>query len=207
MNNKIYSLYKELYKKHGVSPEAVKARNSAQQKNRFEYLLSCAQIQKNDSILDVGCGSGEMLNYLRINEYKGFYCGVDFLSEFVEHANDIYKKDKKSKFIEMDVTTENFTESYDWVMLSGVFNDLREDSEVFFYSMIEKMFKASNKGIIFNSLTKYVDYEDENLFYTYPDKVIKYCFENLSKYIVLNTNYQLKEKTIPFEYSLCVYKK
>ena len=76
-----------------------------------------------------------------------------------------------------------------------------------FETLITNTLKASNKGIIFNSLTKYVDYEDENLFYSYPDEVIKYCFENLSKYIVLRTNYQLKENTIPFEYSLCVYKK
>ncbi len=207
MNNNIYSLYKKLYKKHGISPEAVKARDSEQQKNRFEYLLSCAQIKKNDSILDVGCGSGEMLSFLRKNKLKGFYCGVDFVDEFVEHANHAYKKDLKAKFIKMNITNEEFEESYDWVLLSGVFNDLREDSEVFLYSTIEKMFKASNKGIIFNSLTKYVDYEDENLFYSYPDQVIKYCFENLSKYIVLSTNYQLKENTIPFEYSLCVYKK
>ena len=78
---------------------------------------------------------------------------------------------------------------------------------MFFYSTLDKMFEASTKGIVFNSLTKYVDYEDNDLFYTYPDKVMKYCLENFSKYIVLKTNYQLKKDTIPFEYSLCVYRK
>lgn len=37
--------------------------------------------------------------------------------------------------------------------------------------------------------------------------VMKYFLENFSKYAVVKTNYQLKKDTIPFEYSLCVYKK
>ena len=58
-----------------------------------------------------------------------------------------------------------------------------------------------------NSLTKYVDYEDKKLFYSYPDKIFKYCVTNLSKYIVLKTNYQTKKNTIPFEYTMAVFKK
>ena len=69
------------------------------------------------------------------------------------------------------------------------------------------MYDTANKGIAFNSLSKYVDYEDESLYYTYPDKTLKYCIENLSKYTILKTNYQLKENTIPFEYSVSVFKK
>ena len=37
------------------------------------------------------------------------------------------------------------------------------------------MFKASKKGIIFNSLSKYVDYEEKSLFYSYPDKIFNFC--------------------------------
>ena len=47
--------------------------------------------------------------------------------------------------------------------------------------IITKMFKASKKGIVFNSLTKYVDYEDKTLFYSYPDKIFKYCVEKISQ--------------------------
>ena len=69
------------------------------------------------------------------------------------------------------------------------------------------MYEVCNKGIVFNSLSKYVDYEDKLLYYTYPDLTLKYCIENLSKYTIINTNYQLKKDTIPFEYSICVFNK
>ena len=51
--------------------------------------------------------------------------------------------------------------------------------------ILKKMFKASKKGIIFNSLSKYVDYEEKSLFYSYPDKIFNFCVKNLSKYVVL----------------------
>ena len=69
------------------------------------------------------------------------------------------------------------------------------------------MFKSANKGIVFNGLSKYVDYEDKSLFYSYPDKVLQFCIKNLSKYVILKTNYQLKKNTIPFEYTIAVFKK
>ena len=64
----------------------------------------------------------------------------------------------------------------------------------FMYKIIKKMFLSSKKGIVFNGLTKYVDYEDKKLFYSYPDQILKFCIKNLSKYVVLKTNYQLKRK-------------
>ena len=72
--------------------------------------------------------------------------------------------------------------------------------------ILTKMFKACRKGIIFNSLSKYVDFEDKSLFYSHPDKIFKFCVQNLSKYIILKTDYQLKKGTIPFEYTMCVKK-
>ena len=207
MNDKIYSLYKKLYEEHGVSPEAVKARDAKQQKLRFQHLVSLGEIKENDSILDVGCGSGELLDYLRKMNINGEYCGVDFLEEFISYGNEKYADDKKATFIKLNILEDQFQKNYDWVILSGVFNDLRDNSEDFFFSLIKKMYQACNKGLLFNSLSKFVDYEDEKLFYTYHDKVMKFCIENLSKYVQVKTNYQLKKDTIPFEYSMGIYRK
>ena len=93
------------------------------------------------------------------------------------------------------------------MILSGLFNDKTKNSEKFMYKIIKKMFLSSRKGIVFNGLSKYVDYEDKKLFYNYPDKILKFCISNLSKYVVLKTNYQLKNNIIPFEYSIAVFKK
>ena len=46
MKNKIFSLYKDLYKKFGVSPNSVKARNVKQQNLRFKHLVNLIEIKK-----------------------------------------------------------------------------------------------------------------------------------------------------------------
>ncbi len=207
MDDKIKNLYQSLFEKFGVSPEAVKARDAKQQYLRFKHLIDLAEINQEDSVLDIGCGSGELLTYLRKNNFNGQYCGIDFIPSFVDHANRVFESDDKAKFINKNIISDKFNEKFDWVILSGVFNDRRDDSETFFYNTIKKMYETCTKGIVFNSLSKFVDYEDDSLFYTYPDITLKYCIENLSKYTVLNTNYQLKENVIPFEYSTCIFKK
>ena len=74
------------------------------------------------------------------------------------------------------------------------------------YRIIKKMFISSKKGIVFNSLSKHVDFEDKTLFYTYPEKILSFCIKKLSKFVVLKTDYQLKKGIIPFEYTICVKK-
>ena len=206
MKNKIFFLYKDLYKKFGVSPSSVKARNTNQQNLRFKHLVSLIDIKKNDRVLDVGCGFGDLSYYLKKNKISCNYLGVDFVEEFINTANTLYSNNK-TKFLKFDINKDKFPKNYDWLILSGLFNDKTKNSEKFMYKIIKKMFLSSRKGIVFNGLTKYVDYEDKKLFYNYPDKILKFCISNLSKYVVLKTNYQLKKNIIPFEYSIAVFKK
>ena len=207
MSKKIHTIYKNLYLKHGDSVTAVKSRNQKQQFMRFEHLMGCLNIKKNESLLDVGCGLGDLAKYLKDNKIECDYLGVDFLDSFIQTASKKYKNHSRTKFLKLDIDKDLFPKNYDWLVLSGLLNDKDINSDKFMTKIITKMFKASRKGIVFNSLTKYVDYEDKKLFYSYPDKIFKYCVTNLSKYIVLKTNYQTKKNTIPFEYTMAVFKK
>ena len=206
MKNKIFFLYKDLYKKFGVSPNSVKARNAKQQNLRFKHLVNLIEISNNDKVLDIGCGLGDLSYYLKKNKIYCNYLGVDFVEEFINAATNLYGNNK-TKFLKLDINKDKFPKNYDWLILSGIFNDKTKNSEKIMYKIIKKMFLSSKKGIVFNGLTKYVDYEDKKLFYSYPDQILKFCIKNLSKYVVLKTNYQLKENTIPFEYSIAVFKK
>ena len=206
MKNKVYNIYKNLYLKFGDSPASVKARTSKQQQLRFEHLVNCANLKSNDSILDVGSGLGNFLFYLRKKKLKCNYTGIDFYEQFIEISKKKYKRDKNSQILQLDISRHKVKKKYDWVVLSGTFNDKHRQSYVVMLKILTKMFKACRKGIIFNSLSKYVDFEDKSLFYSHPDKIFKFCVQNLSKYIILKTDYQLKKGTIPFEYTMCVKK-
>ena len=51
----------------------------------------------------------------------------------------------------MDIEIDRFPKNYDWLFLSGLFNDKYIGSEAFMFKIIRKMFKASRKGIVFNA--------------------------------------------------------
>lgn len=206
MSKKLYYLYKNLQKKHGNTVTSVKWRNKNSQELRFKILTEITKIDKKDRIIDVGSGLGDLLNYIRKKKIYGKYLGLDFLEEFVVYSNKKYSKDKNSNFKVFNILKNKFPKKYDWIILSGLFNDKHKYAKTDMLRVIKKMFKACNKGIIFNSLSKHVDYEDRTLFYTYPEKILLYCIKNLSKKVVLKTDYQLKSGVVPFEYTICVKK-
>ena len=72
---------------------------------------------------------------------------------------------------------------------------------------LKKIFKSTNNVLVFNNLSNYVDYKDKNLFYIRPEKVFSFCKRNLSNYVILRNEYQIKKRVIPFEFTTYVFKK
>ena len=83
--SEIQKLYKDLFLKHGDGPHAIKARDKKQQYKRFTNLIRCCDFKKGDTVLDLGCATGELYEFLKKYKIKK-YCGVDFVDVFVEAA-------------------------------------------------------------------------------------------------------------------------
>ena len=159
MKNKIFFLYKDLYKKFGVSPSSVKARNTNQQNLRFKHLVSLIDIKKNDKVLDVGCGFGDLSYYLKKNKISCNYLGVDFVEEFINTANTLYSNNK-TKFLKFDINKDKFPKNYDWLILkcatTGKINNIQIDTHHFKGNYPDKCSlqaayvheKTSNKSIV-----------------------------------------------------------
>ena len=78
--------YDELYRRYGASHQAVQWSSRETQERRFEVL--CDVIEPADSVIDVGCGLGDLLGYLRQRKgFTGRYLGLDFVPGFVEHED------------------------------------------------------------------------------------------------------------------------
>jgi len=56
------------------------------------------------SILDLGCGNGELARQLDKNNFSGSYLGTDFSSELLQRAAQKISKDKSINFIKLDLT-------------------------------------------------------------------------------------------------------
>ncbi len=97
---------------------------------------------KYDSILDVGCGDGEVLNYL--NKYnKKYAVGIDISSERIKHAMENYPD---IFFREGDITNIPFgNDTFDLVMAIEVVEHLLPEN---LNNALREMIRVSNKYIL-----------------------------------------------------------
>ena len=80
--------YVELLLKEGLtSAKSLGEREEQRDWRFFDRLFDTISISSKDSILDVGCGKGELLDYLSLrfpdfNDYD--YLGIDLVSDFIK---------------------------------------------------------------------------------------------------------------------------
>ncbi len=209
MNDQIKQHYKNLFQEHGVSAQSVQYTDHKSHYERFKVLsqiIPSFDSNLDNSILDVGCGLGHLYDFLKkAKGFEGNYLGLDFVDEFIQSAKELYKEDTNANFEVFDISKKLPT-GYDYAILSGVFNNKSDNNKDFMFHTIRNMFEATNKGVAFNAMSTYVDYQDEGLFYTNPLEVFDFCKKELTKKVTLRHDYLVKENSIPFEFSIYLYK-
>lgn len=205
MSEAIKKHYESLYELHGRDHNAVQYSSGSSQVRRFEVLLD--MFDSADSIADIGCGLGDLLPLIRSRFNNVRYYGYDFVQSFLDDANRRFAQDHEAIFSPLDITQDDITTRADYVLLSGMLNNTMPDNQYFTEVTLKKMWAACNRGIAFNALSTYVDYYDSGLYYHNPLALFDFCKNNLSKYVTLRHDYDVKDKSIPFEFTIYVYKK
>ncbi len=200
MNNDVQSHYRDLLAQHGDSHLSAQYSSKETQELRFFQLLRSGNIE-GKKILDFGCGAAALAGHINSLNIKCEYVGYDFVDEFYPIAQ---KKYPEARFINKKQLDE---ETFDFVFISGVFNNKTPDNQVFFEATISELFEKTRYCLAFNMMSAYVDYQDENLFYAFPEEVFSYCKKNVTPFITLLNDYQLKAGVIPFEFACFLYNK
>lgn len=199
MNCKLSDRYKELLKKYGDGAEAAQWSSRETQERRFEVLTQIGNL--NDShILDFGCGSGHLATYLNSRDIKFNYTGVDVVEEFFDIGR---AKTTGSRF---GVLKDFEHEKFDYVFVSGVFNNKRNNNRRFYQESLKKLFEMCTKGVAFNLMSTYVDYKDASLFYESPERAFRFVKREITPFVCLRHDYEVKPGVVPFEFALYAYK-
>ncbi|MBR9875060.1 MAG: class I SAM-dependent methyltransferase [Vibrionaceae bacterium] len=119
------------------------------QLSRFEAL--CAELRLDDaSILDIGCGYGDLLWFLETNDITPKrYIGIDQQKSFVADAKN-RNFNTPADFICADFSTLVLPRC-DYVFASGSLN-YQSSNENHTVEMITRMYQAAEKGCAFNLL-------------------------------------------------------
>jgi SAM-dependent methyltransferase len=198
ITEKVDNYYTEKITQHGISAKGVDWKNEDVQELRFSQIFKLFESDLNASIIDLGCGYGGFLRYLRDRGFSGHYLGLDLSDKMIESAKDYCKDDTNSAFHAQNIEASDI--KADYVVASGIFN-VRIDTEKdvwkeYVFNTIESMDKASIKGFSFNCLSTYVDYTEDKLFYLNPMEVFDLCKKEYAKNVAILHDYGLYEFTI-----------
>lgn len=199
---KSLNIYKKRFKEFGADHKALlwKSRGAAHQRFRQFW----AEIDfDNKRVLDIGCGFGEMGNFLTKRYENVQYKGVDIMPEFIVNGHKLYPH--------LDLETHDFhaltkTVSYsdikfDVVLASGVLNsnygNVKKNMN-YRRKSIKKMFSLTDNCFAFNMLGSHPqpkNKRDSNVWYEDSLEILKYCM-TLTKKVVFRSNYHSLDFTV-----------
>lgn len=161
-------------------------------------------ILDNASLLDVGCGQGDFLNFIyqnKLNDKITRYKGIDVSEKMIEFAS--------KKFSDKFFSKENFLSEknydFDISIAVGTFNircfDDDQDQINYLKNNIKKMYESSKRscGLTILSYHGYEEVKKDNrLFWYEPWEILQYCF-SLTDSVIID------HASIPAEFILILH--
>ena len=162
---------------------------------RYEILLSKFKVNKS-SLLDFGCGFGDLSDYLIDKSFSVDYHGIDINEKFIKEGKN---QNRKRNIFLADPLNNGLERKYDFIISSGVHNTKISDNLKFIEKTFSLFDSHAKKGFAINFLSNKCDYFDENLYYADPSIIIKMAMK-FSQKILLRHDY------MPYEFTIIVHK-
>ncbi len=181
--DQILSFYNYHLKKYGDRPEALRWTPKGQLR-RYHTLLEIAPDLHKSTVLDYGCGTGDLYRFLKRRGIEVRYTGVDLNGNFIEIAKKKYPE-CEFRVVHIDGGDDPFEGFYDYIFICGVFNLLVPGVKDDLKNALITLFKHCNKGLALNALSSHTPVKDPELSYTSPEEMVRFSLENLSPYLAL----------------------
>lgn len=143
--------------------------SEAAQELRFKQLVGNIDLN-GKTILDVGCGTGNLLEYIS-RQFKDFnYTGIDVLPHMIQRAGE---KKLNGRFVCMDLFKSNpyGNKTFDVIFSSGIFNLNLGNNQEFLMDAVDIFQSLAREAISFNLLWDKSTDKDVKYFYFSPEEV------------------------------------
>ena len=193
----INKIYIQKYHEHRIAEfgsetaESLGWFTTESQYKRFEVLTDIADLNA-ATILDVGCGNGDLCCYLKEKYPQIQYHGIDFMETFLDNAMEKTKTYDTATFYKGDFMTVDLP-VVDYILLSGTLNYKNTDPD-YIFNAITKLYQHSKKGLAFNLLRKTIN--PESIIVSYSPDLIKAFCETLSPKVILKNDYDDNDFTL-----------
>lgn len=187
---------------HGDCTSGANWPNEADRRKRFEMMLDVIAEQPGQPVVlcDLGCGTGELLAYIRERGLTNIsYIGIDRSAIALSHARN---KFPEVTFLDIDVNDPNTDLSQiacDYLVANGLFTAKWEMSHEqmrgFLESVIKRVWPQVRRGLAFNVMSKVVDWERDDLFHAPMDDIARLLHALAGRRIRFRADYGLYEYT------------
>lgn len=191
--------YSQRVTDYGSTPSAVGWSDLETQRLRFIQLQKIIEVNEHAfSLSDLGCGYGAFVQTLpeNLQQRMSAYKGYDISEKMIEVAKENFKSDPKYTFF----LSSNIQEKTDYVIASGIFNHHfgadAKDWWAHIIKTISHMHEQAKKGIAFNIMSAYVDYQEDYIYYCDPMDMLRVCLDSFGRNVRLYHDYNLFEFTI-----------
>lgn len=192
--------YGERFRTYGYHPKTLGWFKNCQWV-RFEAAFEGLHEQDFDSVLDVGCGFGDLLRYLRNRGWAGQYIGIDLVPELVETARSLAMRDPAATFLCGDMDSCALDQPVDMAVSIGVFNHkLREDNIEFVREAIGTMWRLTRRAVVcdFLSTSSEPAKRQDHLYYANPAEIFLLA-SRFSRRVAIHHAY------MPFEFQVKIW--
>lgn len=191
--------YEACFAANGDTPQGVDWPNAAGARLRYRIMAEVVRETAAVALLDLGCGAGHFLEYLRDRNFDNIaYQGLDLSPTFVDFCR---RKFPGVPFTCADLLAAGTTVAEtDYVVMNGVFTERcglpQEKMFEFTCRMLEQAFRIARRGIAFNLMSKHVDWERDDLFHLPYDQIAGFVVGSLSRHHLIRADYGLYEYTV-----------
>ncbi|MDG6218719.1 MAG: class I SAM-dependent methyltransferase [Candidatus Thermoplasmatota archaeon] len=188
--------YRERYQTFGYSPKTLGWGKNGRQELRFSILTQVGDLN-GKTVLDVGCGFGDLYGFLKTKGWFGSYIGIDFVDELIQEGKKRYPD---AEFIIGDFENIVIEQKIDYIISSGMFNFRleTEDNWTYIDRMLRKMLAIASNAVAVDFMTSWVDYQHPIAFHADPCLLLQ-KISQLTRRFVIRGDY------MPYEYSLYLY--
>jgi SAM-dependent methyltransferase len=182
--------------REGETPRGVGWSSREHQELVFEQLLRLVEPGgEGFAVNDLGCGFADLYRFIRARGLPmRAYRGYDMSEKMLEVARGRVGPDAEL------IRSDHLTKTADYSFGCGIFHTRLEASDEawldYMKSVVRELHEYSTRGFAFNSLTTYVDWREEHLFYADPVELFRFCKEEISPLVALLHDYPRWEWTM-----------
>lgn len=199
----IVAHYESCLELHGDSHLGVDWPDKEDADRRYQVMIELVPGDSRDkavSLLDFGCGTAQMWQYIQDNAtVEVAYSGLDLSPKFVDVAR---RKFPGCTFYCRDILEDGGESipTFDYIIMNGVFTEKCglsfDEMLAYFQRLIRVVWSKAECGIAFNVMSKHVDWERDDLFHLPLDTIASTVIRELTRNFVIRNDYGLYENAV-----------